>query len=111
MADKRDAAGKDAQQRFLEIREDFLARLADSGQSRTELYYRPKPGDAREPTEEEVVRHWAEQLGIPVNDILIGIQRAFEVAAEQGRVVSSFRFCVPQIVARLNEMRGSRVGG
>lgn len=52
----RDAIGKTAEERFEEIRRMFLDMLALSGVSRTYLYSRPKPGDAREPTEEEVVR-------------------------------------------------------
>ncbi|HLZ92950.1 MAG TPA: hypothetical protein VKQ28_14650 [Candidatus Acidoferrum sp.] len=110
MGEPVDRDKKTAQERFAEIRKFFLAWLEDSGHARTELYYRPKPGDSREPTEEEIVRRWAADLRIPLNDILIGVQRAFEGAAERGAVVTSFRYCVPQIVSRIQEMRGSRVG-
>jgi hypothetical protein len=106
----RDAIGKTPQERFEEIRSFFLEMLAEHGNSRKELYYRPKLGDSREPTEEEVVRKWAAQVGVRVNDIVIGIQRAFSHAADHGQVVTSFRYCVPHVVARLNEMRGARVG-
>lgn len=110
-AAKKDAAGKSAEERFAEIRSFFLAKLEEAGHSRRELYNRPKPGDAREPTEEEVVRRFAEILLIPVNDICMGIQRAFEFAECHGGVVSSFRYCVPQIQARLREVKDARVGG
>jgi hypothetical protein len=106
-----DKAGKNSQERFLAIRRCFLECLEISGHSRTELYYRPKPGDLREPTEEEVVRRWAEFVDVPVNDILIGIARAFLAAGDSGKIVTSFRYCVPHIQARLNEMRDARVGG
>lgn len=81
MAENVDRDGKNAQQRFEEIRTFFLAWLESSGHSRTELYYRPKPGEAREPTEEEIVRKWAGELRVPLHDILVGIQNAFEGAA------------------------------
>lgn len=98
MSDQRDAKGMNAEQRFMEIRAHFLACLKLSGVSRAELYYRPKAGDMREPTEEEVVRKWAATLAVPVNDILIGISRAFDKACERGDVVTSFRYCVPHLV-------------
>ncbi len=98
MNDQRDAKAMNAEQRFAEIRAHFLACLKLSGVSRTELYCRPKPGDSREPTEEEVVRQWATELSVPVNDILIGISRAFDRACERGDVVTSFRYCVPHLV-------------
>jgi hypothetical protein len=105
-----DRDGKNEQERFVKIREFFLAYLEGYGNPRKELYHRPKPGDAREPTEEEIVRRWAGELRVPLNDILIGIQRAFEGAGERGAVVTSFRYCIPQIVNRQREMRESRVG-
>ena len=105
-----DATGKTAEQRFAEIRKYFLEMLAFSGSSRAELYSRPKPGEAREPTEEEIVRRWAQAIHVSVNDICIGIQRAFMGAADRGQVVTSFRYCVPHIVARCNELRESRSG-
>jgi len=110
MAENVDRDGKNAQQRFEEIRTFFLSWLEGSGHARTELYYRPKPGDAREPTEEEVVRKWAGDMRVRLNDILIGIQRGFEAGAEARKPVTSFRWCVPHIVGRLNEVRESRVG-
>ncbi len=107
---EQDRAGKSAEQRFAEIREYFLACMEDAGHARKELYHRPKPGDAREPTEEELVRRWAGTLAVPVNDILIGIERAFVMAANRGQVVTSFRYCVPHILNRFAEMREMRVG-
>ena len=91
--------------RFAGIRAYFLECLKLSGNGRAELYYRPKPGDAREPTEEEVVRRWAENTAVSVSDIVAGIARAFAHAAERGQAVSSFRDCVPHIQDRLNETR------
>lgn len=105
-----DATGKNAEQRFREIREYFLEMLKLAGVSRSDLYHRPKLGEAREPTEEEVVRRWAENLRVPVNDIFMGIQRAFLAAIDRGQVVTSFRYCAPQIIARLNEVREARAG-
>jgi len=110
MNDARDNTGKTAAERFAAIREYFLACLNFCGHSRTELYHRPKPGDLREPTEEELVRRWAETISVPLNDILIGIKRAFEEAPDRGHVVTSFRYCVPHIVKRAHEMKYSRVG-
>ena len=55
-----DAIGKTSEERFREVRAYFFELLSAHGQSRRELYSRPKPGDSREPTEEEVVRRWAE---------------------------------------------------
>ncbi len=110
MSGEQDRNGKSAEQRFAEIRGYFLACMEAAGHARTELYYRPKPGDAREPTEEELVRRWAGTFAVPVNDILIGIARAFKLAAERGQVVTSFRYCVPHILNRFAEMRESRVG-
>ena len=104
-----DVIGKPVEERFAEIARYFLESLACNG-IRRELYSRPKPGDAREPTEEEVVRRWAAQVHVSVNDICIGIQRAFMAAADSGKVVTSFRWCVPHIVARCNELRDARVG-
>lgn len=104
-----DAIGKTPDERFAEIRRYFLDSLELAGQSRRELYYRPKPGDAREPTEEEVVRRWANMVQVPVNDIFIGIQRAFATAPEQGHIVN-FRYCVPHIMARVEEKRDARAG-
>lgn len=100
-----DRDGMSAEDRFAEIRKFFLAWLADSGHARTELYRSPKLGQC-EPTEEEVVRQWANDLNVRLNDVLIGIQNAFG----QGKLVTSFRYCVPQIVARVREMAESRVG-
>jgi hypothetical protein len=105
-----DRDGKNENERFAAIRDFFLESLKAYGNPRTELYYRPKPGDAREPTEEEIVRHWAAELRVRLNDILIGIERAFTLASERGAVVTSFRYCVPHIVNRQVEMRDSRVG-
>ncbi len=105
-----DAIGKTAEDHFEEIRRYFLECLKLSGLSRSELYYRPKPGDAREPTEFEQVRKWAQVLEVSVNDICTGICRAFDGAAARGHNVTSFRYCEPQIQARLTEMRESRVG-
>lgn len=107
---ERDAIGKTADERFAEIRRYFLEMLALHGSARMELYYRPKPGDSREPTEEDVVRHWAQQLGVPVNDICIGMHRAFAAALERRQVVTSFRYCVPHIITRLAELKEARVG-
>lgn len=97
MSDACDRSGKNPEERFLELRAFFLEQMKLSGQSRTELYYRPKLGDAREPTEEEVVRRWADRLDIPTSWICLGIQTAFETAAKLGAVVTSFRYCVPHI--------------
>ncbi|MBZ5702125.1 MAG: hypothetical protein LAN84_09780 [Acidobacteriia bacterium] len=94
--------------RFAGIRAYFLECLQLSGHARTELYYRPKPGDAREPTEEEIVRRWAKRWAVPVSDIVAGIARAFAHAAERGQAVSSFRDCVPHIEARLGETHERR---
>jgi len=69
-----------------------------AGHARTELYYRTKMGDAREPTEEELVRRWAGALHVPVQAIEAGIQRGFDKAEELGQVVTSFRYCVPHLV-------------
>lgn len=110
MRDQVDREGKNEQERFVKIREFFLASLEAYGNPRKELYHKPKPGDAREPTEEEVVRRWAGELRVPLNDILVGIQRAFQSAAERGAVVTSFRYCVPQVMNRQIEMKESRVG-
>jgi len=103
-----DKQGKDAQERFTEIRAHFLECLKFAGVSRTELYYRPKPGDAREPTEEEIVRKWAAALEVPLNDILAGITRAFDVAGRRGDVVTSFRYCVLRIVICATEAARQR---
>ena len=91
--------------RFAAIRAYFLECLKLAGQARTELYYRPKPGDAREPTEKEVARRWAQIEAVAVGDICAGIARAFAQAAERGESVASFRDCVPHIQDRLNETR------
>jgi hypothetical protein len=106
----RDAVGKKPEERFLEIERYFLEMLSVSGVSRAALYSRPKPGDAREPTEQQVALRWAHSVNVSVNDICIGIQRAFAAAAERRAVITSFRYCVPHIVARCNELRDSRVG-
>src|ERR1700730_3003473 len=106
-AEERDRDGENEQERFVRIRKYFLAWLEEAGHTRTERYNSPKFGKC-EPTEQDVVRSWAKEVRVPVNDILIGIDRAFTGAAERGAVVTSFRYCVPQIVGRLNEMRGSR---
>ena len=103
MSDERDRNGKSAEERFAEIREFFLDKMRESGQSRAELYYRPKLGDAREPTEEEIVRRWAARTDIPASWICLGIQTAFETAAKLGAVVTSFRYCVPHITNAANE--------
>ncbi len=101
----RDATGKSADERFAAIRAFFLAQLALHGMTR-DLYSRPKPGDSREPTEEELVRRDAEDLNVSVNDICIGIQRAFD----SGAIVRSYRFCRPHIIARVKELRESQAG-
>jgi len=159
----RDAIGKTAEERFQEIRRHFLDALRDAGISRSELYDRPKPGASREPTEEELVRRYAERFAVSVNEICIGIQRAFVLARESGGpgvpqnhlrfqesggpgwpgpntgpglrdsarasgirisesrtvlrdsgrscgVVTSFRYCVPQIERRIAELREARIG-
>lgn len=106
----RDALNKTVNERFLEVREYFLDSLKLSGMPERDLYTQPKPGDAREPTEEELVRRWAAQVAVPVNDICIGIQRAFQTAAAEGGVVRSFRFCIAHIVARVREKREARAG-
>jgi hypothetical protein len=108
----RDAIGKTAEERFAEIRRHFLGMLREAGISRSELYDRPKPGASREPTEEELVRRYAERFAVSVNEICIGIQRAFVLARESGGpgVVTSFRYCVPQIERRIAELREARVG-
>lgn len=106
----KDRDGNTATERFAAIRAYFLQCLECAGHARQELYYRPKPGDAREPTEEEVVRRWANWLEVPLNDVLVGIQRGFMAAAERGQIVTSFRYCMPHIHSRLEEMKGSRVG-
>jgi hypothetical protein len=103
-----DATGKNAEQRFVELRKYFLDCLVIGGQGRKELYFRPKPGEAREPTEEELVRKWAQTLAVPVNEICIGIQRAFALKAEMGQAVVNFRECVPQIQRRMSELREAR---
>ena len=105
-----DAIGKSPAERFLEIRREFLSLMAAHGHTRAELYSRTKPGEAREPTEEDLIRRWAEALSVSVNDIAIGIQRGFMAAAAQGKVVSSFRWCQPHIVARMSELRESQAG-
>jgi hypothetical protein len=109
MSDPWDKEGKNAEARFTEIRAHFLECLKFGGIDRKELYYRPKPGDAREPTEEEVVRKWAAGLNVPVNDILAGITRAFEMAGRRGDVVTSFRYCVPHIVNAATDALTRRV--
>lgn len=106
----RDATGKTPGQRFVMIRECFLEQMAASGQSRAELYSRPRPDSPDGMSEEQVVRHWAGQLQISVNDMCIGIRRAFEHARGESRFVTSFRYCQPHIVARWNELRESRLG-
>jgi hypothetical protein len=106
----RDATGKNAEDRFAAIRAEFFRRLGATGQSRTDFYHRPKPGDQLEPTEEEVARRWAARMEVSVNDICIGIQRAFMAAADRHLFVTSFRYCEPQIVGRVNELRESRAG-
>lgn len=98
-----DKKGKSAETRFAEIREFFLAKLRESGQTRAELYYRPKPGDAREPTEEEVVRRWAARTEIPVSWITAGIHNAFVTAEQLSAVVTSFRYCVPHITTYVSQ--------
>jgi hypothetical protein len=105
-----DMTGKNAEQRFVEIRKYFLDCLRFSGQGRQELYYRPKPGDAREPTEEELVQRWAQRLAVPVNEICIGIQRAFAAAAAARGAVLNFRECTAHIEKRTAELRDARAG-
>jgi hypothetical protein len=106
----KDANGLRAEERFTRIRDYFFECMRFAGQSRPELYHRPKPGEAREPTEEEVVRRWADRLDVELRHVLIGINRAFVAAAERGDIVASFRYCVPQIVKRLSETRETSVG-
>ena len=100
----RDAIGKTVEERFAEIRGEFLGLLMATGHARTALYTERTSNHAF--SEEEVVRHWAQLVAVPVNDIFIGIQRAFAT----GKVVTSFRFCVPHIHARINEMAEARIG-
>jgi hypothetical protein len=102
-----DATGKNAEQRFVELRKYFLDYLALMGHARPELYNRPKLGDAREPTEEELVRRWAYRLDVPVNDIVIGINRAFARAFMAGGV-TNFRDCLMEIGKRVDEVRSAR---
>lgn len=108
MEDLRDAKEKSTQERFAEIRQFFLAKLEESGQSRTELYYRPKPGDAREPTEEEIVRRWAARTALSIEWICAGIHNAFVTAGERGAIVTSFRYCVPHIAAIADQLARER---
>ncbi len=107
-----DATGKNAEQRFVELRRYFLDCLAFAGVTRQatglELYYQPKPGEVREPTEEELVRRWAQTLAVPVNEIYIGIQRAFALKAEMGQTVKNFRECTAEIQRRMSELREAR---
>ena len=103
-----DAIGKCIDERFAEIRAYFLECYRLQGDARTELHYRAKPGDAREPTEEEIVRRWAGLVAISVADIQIGMQRAFMEYAGKGWRVPSFRECVPQIQERMAEKREGR---
>lgn len=100
-----DATGKTVDERFELIRRYFLELSAEQGVTR-DLYYRPKPGDSREPTEAELVRRDAENLSLSVNDIAIAIQRAFDT----GAIVYSYRFCRPHIIARIKELRESQAG-
>ncbi len=106
-----DKTGKTADQRFLEIRAYFLEHMALSGQSRTTLYFKPPAGaPPGYMTETAIVRHWAEQMVVSVNDICIGIQRAFDQARNDAKFVTSFRYVQPHIVRRWNELREARVG-
>jgi len=109
VSDARDSKGKSVEERFAAIREYFLASMKMAGHGRTELYYRPKAGDAREPTEEELVRRWAGAVAVSVEAIEAGVQRGFEKAAELGQVVTSFRYCVPHIVNCATEAAPRRV--
>ena len=105
-----DATGKNADERFAMLRAYFFELLQLYGIRRKFLYAQPKPGDAREPTEEELVRKWAAHLEVPVNTIMQGMVAGFNVAAERGLVVTSFRYLEPQILARVNATAESRVG-
>jgi hypothetical protein len=105
-----DAIGKSQEERFREIREYFMECLSLWGGGRRELYNRPRLGDAREPTEEDLVRRWAGTLTVSVNDICIGIQRGFAAAADRKCAVTSFRYLNPHIVARCAELRESQAG-
>lgn len=90
--------GKTTEERFAAIREFFLEQLKMAGSARRELYRFPKPGAPQgEPTERDVVLEWARCQDAALNDVLFGIQRAFEKAEERGDVVTSFRYCVPHI--------------
>jgi hypothetical protein len=92
-----------AEERFAAIREFFLQQLKMAGSSRRELYSFPKAGaPSGEKTERDVVLEWA-RCDAAVNDILLGIQRAFEKAEERGDVVTSFRYCEPHIVNTVTE--------
>jgi len=104
----RDAIGKTVEERFAEIRDKFLGLLMATGHARTALYTERTSNHAF--SEEEVVRHWAQLVAVPVNDICIGIQRAFSEASKRGAIVTSFRYCVPHIHARVNEMADARIG-
>jgi hypothetical protein len=94
-----------AQERYEWIRECFLQCLRETGQSRMNLYSTPKPGDAREPTEDELVRRLAGRLDVSLEDIRTGIYRAFGAAVHRGNLVTSFRYCMPQIQTTLAEKR------
>jgi len=104
----RDAIGKTVDERFAEIRDEFLGLLMATGHARTTLYSERTSNHAF--SEEEVVRHWAGLVAVPVNDICIGIQRAFAEAGKRSAIVTSFRYCVPHIHARINELADARVG-
>jgi hypothetical protein len=96
---------REIEERFTELREYFLLCLKVCGQPRADLYFRAKPGDAREPAEEELVRRWAGFVNVPLAQIEIGIQRAFMAAAGKGEKIASFRDCLPHIQARADESR------
>jgi len=104
----RDAIGKSVEERFLEIRDEFLGLLMATGHARTTLYTERTSNHAF--SEEEVVRHWAGLVAVRVNDICIGIQSAFVEAGKRSAMVTSFRYCVPHIHARINELAETRVG-
>jgi hypothetical protein len=98
--------------RFQQIEAWFLGALRERGIVRSPhaLYNRPKPGDAREPTEEELVRRIAEDRRIALDDVWHGINNAFLYARSKGNQVVSFRFCIGFIQARLDQTREAAAG-
>jgi len=102
----RDATGKNVDERFALIRASFLQHLAATGQTRTELFKNAR--NPSELSEERIVRHWAAQMEISVNDMDVAIQRAFAAASDRGSMVTSFKYVQPHIVQRFQEITRSR---